>query len=154
MHIHSHDAIFFPSSQPLKPMPSIEVLRIIGAVTGECRDNIMKATPNVKTLLIEERGLSMRQGFSINFHAIANYLPKLQSFGWLICTITYHDLRHLLDAVITGLPVAFCEKHSDKFRYRDSLSADELAFYQLQQRNYSILDLKGKTNEARRNKTN
>lgn len=125
-------------------MPNVEILRIHGLVSMETRAKVMMATPNVTTLLIQESEIPWDdRSVSINFREISNLLPKLQSFGWLICRLTHHDLLHSLDAAITGLPVEFCKKNSEKFRVKDSLSAGELGFYQTQKRISSILDLKG-----------
>lgn len=136
-------AMFLPTVQPLKLMWSIEVLRITRALYTEC---VMKATPNVTTLLIGEIEYHWpTTPFPIDFRTIANSLPKLQFLGWLICMPMDHDLLHLVNAAITGFPLEFCKENSEKFRNRDSLSPDELAIYQLQRRNASILDLKGIT---------
>lgn len=144
VHIYSDaGAVFFSTSQPLKPMPSFEIPQIIGDVSAECK--AMKATPNVTKLLMQKIMHRSDDPSHINFQSIANYLPTLlQSFGWLICRITHHILLHSLNAAITGFPEELCTKNSEIFRNRDSLSAEELAFYQLKQRNCSILDLKGK----------
>lgn len=125
-------------------MPNVAILRFTGDVSMETREILMKATPNVTTLLVQEHEMmDDYPSMAICFQAISNYLPKLQSFGWIICVRDYHVLLHSLDAAITGLPIEFCKKESEKLRNRDSLSADELGLYQSEQRNSSILDLKG-----------
>lgn len=108
----------------------------------------MKATPNVKTLLIVEDEYPMMEKARvlIDFGAIASNLTKLESFGWTIGRFGYQDLLHILDEVITGFPATFCRKMSAKFRNKDHLTADELATYQSKRHNPSILDLHGKLN--------
>lgn len=125
------------------PMPSIEILRVVGTFGTKFEETLLKATPNLTTLIIEEDDITWDKTVSINFELIANSLPKLQSFGWLIRRVTHHDLLHSLDAAITGLPENLCRKLSNKFRNMDSLTAAALAAYQLKPRNPSILDLKG-----------
>lgn len=131
------------TSQTLSPMTKVTILRIFGDVPTETKEILMRATPNVKTLLIEENEMILDNSrVSIDFGAIANVLPKIQYFALLICRITHHDLLHSLDVAITGLPEKFCKKYSWKFRNRDSLTAEELNLYQLERRSSSILDLK------------
>lgn len=122
-------------------MPSILVLRIFGDMSTECKDNLMKATPNVTKLFIDENSDPLS-----SFRTIANYLTKLQSFYWSFCRYTHRrDLMYSLDAAITGLSEEFCKENSVKFRSKDSLNPDEIASHQLQSRDPSILDLKGVT---------
>lgn len=134
-------------------MASVSILQIDADLSMETKENLMKATPNVTTLLIQEKGAPWTdQRVTIDFGAIQNNLPKIESLGWLINRLTHHDLLHSLDAAITGLPVNFCVKNSAKFRKKDRLSADELrCVHQSQPRNSSILDLKG--NEVTSNDT-
>lgn len=137
-------------------MPSIEILRIFGDSSLESKEKLMKATPNVKTLLetllmVDDEyadGYRTVEGSNLNsingFHAVLNNLPKLEHFGWVISTLTPRDLLNELDVLITGLPKIFCYKMVEKYRERDSLSPVELVAYQLKRRSSSILDLKGK----------
>lgn len=101
--------------------------------------NLMKATPNVKTLLILEDDFIWP-----NFHDIFDNLTKLKSLGWLINSATHHELLYKLDAVVTGLHPKLCKIMSKKFRHKNCLSPEELVSYQLRPENSSILNLKGK----------
>lgn len=104
----------------------------------------MKATPNVKTLLLfDDFNYSETNRLVNGFRVIVNNLTKLESFGWLISDITHHGLLYSLDVAMTGLPEEFCKEMSEKFRNKDHIAADELASYQLQRHKSSILDLKG-----------
>lgn len=136
----------FPSSKPLKTMPSVEVLRIYGGKSAERKEKLMKATPNVTTLLLVEDDFPWTENanVSIDFQKIVTYVPKLESLGLLICRLLYRQLLYKLDTVMTGLPEKLCKELSKKFRTKDHLSADEVATYQLRREKPSILDLKGR----------
>lgn len=137
---------YFPSSQPLKPIHSIKLLRIYDGTFSESKEKLIKATPNVQTLLLVDEYFDLFEDdrdFIKGFQMITNNLTKLESFFWALFGITHHSLMHFLDAVITGLSVKFCEKLSAKLKNKNHLSAEKLAYYQLQRQNSSILDLKG-----------
>lgn len=143
----------FFAIQPLS-MPNVEVLRIFGGYSQHSQQsklNLMKATPNVKTLLItEDDFIWSNTNFSTNFRDIFDNLTKLERLGWLIHTATHHEVLYKLDAAVTGLPSILCKKMSKKFLHKTFLSPEELVSYQLHPENSSILNLKGK--EARMNK--
>lgn len=140
------DDVYLPSCEPLQTTASVEVLRIFGGKSNKCKAKLMKATPNVTTMLIIEDDFpwSPNPNVAIDFQQIASNLPKLESFGWLICRSVYRSLLHKLDAAITGLPETLCKKLAVMFRNKNHLTADEVASYQLQRENASILDLKGR----------
>lgn len=147
MHIY-RDYDFFPSSESLKTMAGLEVLRVYGGMAGGCKEKVMRATPNVTTLLLVENKFCWDENVSIDFQNISNNLPKLESFGWLMCRSVYKKLLYILDAAITGLPGKFCKELSKKFRNKDHLSADEVASYEVRRERASILDLKGTKNRV------
>ncbi|KAG4071936.1 hypothetical protein HA402_006097 [Bradysia odoriphaga] len=135
--------------QSLKTLPTIETLRIQGGCSAVIAQ-LIKFTPNVKTLMIMDDGLvwyGQRMGDMVNFKDISTFLPKLENFGWEMVTGTKDVSRiphmHEFDAKITGLPADLCIKLAEKLRDQNHLSADEVAKYHSQEREPSILDLKG-----------
>lgn len=97
--------VFFSSYQPVKTMPSVEVLTIDAYGPHNYNDKLMKMTPNVKTFL-----LMGDESLSFNFQEIYNNFTKLENFGWQICHATRRYLLNKLDSKITGLPEKFCKK--------------------------------------------
>ncbi len=127
-------------------MPSVEVLRIYGGENKEHKEKLMKATPNVTTLLLVEDDFPWTDNadVAIDFQKIVTSVPKLESLGLHICRPLYRQLLYKLDAAMTGLPEKFCKELSKKFRTKRHLPADEIATYQLRREKASILDLKGR----------
>lgn len=152
MHIYRNED-YFPS-KPLKTMASVEILRIYGGMSGGTREKLLMASPNVTTLLMVENWFPSNENemVSIDFQNIASSLPKLESFGWLICRNTYLRLMHTLDAAITGIPEQVSKELSEKLRNKDHLSAGDVASYLLRRDRASILDLKGR-NQSRANES-
>lgn len=126
-------------------MPSVEILRIYGSELAERKEKLMKATPNVTTLLLVEDDFPWMEkaNLSIDFQKIVTNVPKLESLGLQICRGLYRQLLYKLDSVMTGLPEKVCKELSKKFRTKDHLTANEVAKYQLGREKASILDLKG-----------
>ncbi len=112
----------------MKPMQKVKTLRLFGGESARNKYRLMKATPNATTLVIAESRLSVEKEL-IDFWAIAKYLPKLESIGWMVCRMRYEDLLHSLDSCITGFPEILCRKVSAKFFNKDHLTAEELAYY-------------------------
>ncbi|XP_037027819.1 uncharacterized protein LOC119068331 [Bradysia coprophila] len=143
MHFLRHDE-YFHSPKPFKTMASLEVLRIYGSKLVKRKEKLIKATPNVTTLLLveDEFPWTANVRLPVDFQKITTNLPKLESLGLLICRPLYSDLLYKLDAVITGLPEKFCKELSKKFRTKNHLSPDEIAMYESRREKASILDLK------------
>ncbi|XP_037048254.1 uncharacterized protein LOC119082766 [Bradysia coprophila] len=127
---------------PLKPWPSVEVLRI-SMVNRQVIGKLMRMVPNVKRLLImQDKSFRLRRGAQISFEDISTYLPKLTMLGWMVHACTHLSFMHELDALITGLPVDLCKKLSTKFRDKTKLSEKEISHYHSKRQRSSILDLK------------
>lgn len=137
----AHHAI---SDQPFRVLPSVETLRISWVNNNQFFGELIKRTPNVKTLLIKDDNSFqlLNRTERINFGDIAVHLPKLESFSWQILTL--NSLRYDLDSIMTGLPANFCETLAQTFRYKDYLTAGEVAYYNWNRCSTSIIDLTGK----------
>ena len=124
-------------------LPSIEILRITGG-DRLVLQQMMRMTPNVKTLLIVDlHSYWFASEAIVNFEDLATYVPKLEHFGWQRFFHPNRYSMHKLDEVITGLPANLCKKLTEKFRNKDSLSATQLSAYQRKRIHPSIIDLKG-----------
>lgn len=148
MHIPCTD-YYFPPSQPLKPMLSVEVLQIYEDLSprAQHKEKLMQITPNIKTLILSEGTPFTNYGvesFVDGFRVILNNLKKLEVFGWTVWRMTHHDLLYSLDAAITGFPEDFCKKMSAKLRNKDGLSAQQITSHERLREHSSILQLKGK----------
>lgn len=139
-------------------LPNVEILRIsndcVFEEVIEFKDNDMRLTPNVKTLVIgADYSFKSNEKALVDLEKISKNWPKLESFGWHIDVETHHSLLHKLDALITGLPEKLCKILSKKFRSKNRLSASEVAAYHLKREKSSILDLKGERTEKIKAKT-
>lgn len=104
----------------------------------------MQATPNVETLVMAQDEFPMyRSPHPIGIRLVPENLPNLKVLCVMICSISYRDLFHEFDAEVTGFSTKFCSEMSKKFAYKDGLADDEVAAFQPQRQNPSIVDLKG-----------
>ncbi|XP_037042724.1 uncharacterized protein LOC119079042 [Bradysia coprophila] len=120
-----HNLMF---DESLKCLPNIEILRVSWKRNRHVFAELIKRTPNVKTLAIrDDYSFWFRRVRHINFEEISTYLPKLENLSWQIHI--KNSFWYKLDAVITGLPANFCKSLAEEFRNENDLSADKVSKY-------------------------
>lgn len=131
---------YFLTCEP-KVLPKVEFLRIV--YDDRYDEKLMQMTPNVKTLLVSNSSESLP---NMNFHAISNYLPKLENLGWEIYGKSQLHLQKsgCMDAQITRYSKAFCKVKSVEFRNKDFMSKEEVTSYERYRLYTSLVDLKGR----------